>query len=304
MSTEIMKKLKNIIMLFCGKLIRLYFRYTSCIFAKKYLWHTYLKIYVNWRKFNTVATTRQGIKFNLTCPHSDVIQSYIYYFGVWEPNLTDYIIRNLSSGDIFIDVGCNIGYYACLASKIVGKKGRVHAIEAEPGIYEMFLKNLKLNNISNVVAYNKAVYGEEAVLSIYTGDGAEPGQTTVIKDRADIKKFKKGATISANTLDNIVPHSDLYNAKFIKIDVEGAEWHVIKGIENSLDKFSERTVWAIEILQGARGNDVINLFLKNGYQAYLLENDYSVDAYIKNAPSYLKKLTIPIIKNTDVLFKK
>jgi hypothetical protein len=50
---------------------------------------------------------------------------YIYYFGVWEPNITRWIVRRLASGDMFIDVGANVGYYSLLASKLVGESGSV-----------------------------------------------------------------------------------------------------------------------------------------------------------------------------------
>src|ERR1019366_3290126 len=54
---------------------------------------------------------------------------YIYYFGIWEPNLTRWIQERLSPDDTFIDVGANIGYYSLLAAKL---GSQVVAIEAAP----------------------------------------------------------------------------------------------------------------------------------------------------------------------------
>src|SRR6266545_4932566 len=60
----------------------------------------------------------------------DLIQGYIYLFGVWEPNITDWIRRTLLPGDTFVDVGSNIGYYSTLAARLVGSAGSVVAIDA------------------------------------------------------------------------------------------------------------------------------------------------------------------------------
>jgi precorrin-6B methylase 2 len=87
----------------------------------------------------------------------DIIQQYIYYFGVWEPRITGWVSRHLAPGDTFIDVGANIGYYSLLASPLVGKTGTVVAIEASPRTFDDLLFNLELNNVSNVRPVNVAV---------------------------------------------------------------------------------------------------------------------------------------------------
>ena len=51
------------------------------------------------------------------CNLHDMIQSYIFNFGVWEPESTAIITRNFASGDVFVDVGANIGYDWLLAER-------------------------------------------------------------------------------------------------------------------------------------------------------------------------------------------
>src|ERR1051325_3193678 len=64
----------------------------------------------------------------------------------------DEIIRhfNTKQGDIVVDVGAHIGKYTIIASKRVGANGKVIAIEAHPGNYEMLNRNIKLNGLTNV----------------------------------------------------------------------------------------------------------------------------------------------------------
>ena len=64
------------------------------------------------------------------------------FFGVWEPVITKYVADNLREGDVFIDVGADMGYYTILASRCVGASGKVFAVEASGGTYAKLLKNM------------------------------------------------------------------------------------------------------------------------------------------------------------------
>lgn len=76
------------------------------------------------------GTTEEGIHFRCRLP--DFIQMYVYLFGMWEPDLVAFLRRRMRPGDTFIDVGAHIGYVSALASKLVGPRGTVVAIEASP----------------------------------------------------------------------------------------------------------------------------------------------------------------------------
>jgi predicted RNA methylase len=71
----------------------------------------------------------------------------------------DEIIEHFSpkKGDIVIDVGAHMGRYTIIASKRVGENGKVVAIEAHPGNYEMLKRNIKLNKLTNIIPLNFAV---------------------------------------------------------------------------------------------------------------------------------------------------
>ena len=102
------------------------------------------------------------------CFLPDLIQRQIYLFGIWEPDITSFVKRRLAPGDNFIDVGSHVGYYAALASEIVGTTGRVVAIEASPLIYKMLLSNLRLNGRwRNIRGINVAVSASEERLAVY-----------------------------------------------------------------------------------------------------------------------------------------
>ncbi len=141
-------------------------------------------------------------------------------------------------GDIVVDIGAHIGHYTLIASKRVGTNGKVVAIEAHPGNFEMLNRNIKLNNLTNVISLNHAVYSKETRIKLYL-PGEESGNTiynTIISDRA--RNEDKFVQVSANTLDYLLQSKEIKQEKvnWIKIDVEGAEFEVLKGATNVLSK--------------------------------------------------------------------
>src|ERR671921_338085 len=143
-------------------------------------------------------------------------------------------------GDIVVDIGAHIGLYTIISSKRVGTNGKVVAIEADPGNFEMLNRNIKLNQLTNVIPLNYAVYSKETKIKLYLPD-EESGYTmhhsimsnyvfTKYKDKTEDKFVE----VSANTLDYFLQLEGITDVNWIKIDVEGAEFEVLKGAHNVL----------------------------------------------------------------------
>ena len=143
-------------------------------------------------------------------------------------------------GDIVIDVGAHIGPYTLKTSKRVGLNGKVIAIEADPENYDILNRNIQLNKLTNVIAMNYAAYYKEDKIKLFLpGKREESSYTkfyTVMTERAGNEK--KYVEVKANTLDYLlqstgIKHEDV---NWIKIDVEGAEFDVLKGAKSILSK--------------------------------------------------------------------
>ena len=146
-------------------------------------------------------------------------------------------------GDIVIDVGAHIGPYTLVASKSVGLKGKVVAIEAAPDNFDILNRNIQLNKMTNVITLNYAAYSKENKIKLYllTKGEEESSHTifnTVVTERAHNEK--KFVEVQANTLDYLLQLSGIKHEQvnWIKIDVEGAEFDVLKGAKNILSKSS------------------------------------------------------------------
>ncbi len=139
-------------------------------------------------------------------------------------------------GDVVVDIGAHMGRYTIIGSKRVGTNGKVVAIEANPSNFEMLNRNIKLNQLTNIISLNNAVYSKETKIKLYL-PGEELGHTTyntVMSDRA--KNEDKFVEVSANTLDYLLQLKGIMDVNWIKIDVEGAEFEVLKGATNVISK--------------------------------------------------------------------
>ncbi|HEX5975762.1 MAG TPA: FkbM family methyltransferase [Nitrososphaeraceae archaeon] len=143
-----------------------------------------------------------------------------------------------NEGDIVIDIGAHIGLYTIIGAKRVGAQGKVVAIEADPENFEMLNRNIKLNQLTNVIPLNYAVFSKETKIKLYLPSG-ESGFTkynTIMPNW--INTQEKFVEVNANTLDYLLQLNKIRQEKvnWIKIDVEGAEFEVLKGATNVLSK--------------------------------------------------------------------
>jgi FkbM family methyltransferase len=131
-----------------------------------------------------------------------------------------------------------MGRYTIISSKRVGANGKVVAIEADPSNFEMLNSNIKLNQLTNVTPLNYAAYSKETKIKLYLPSG-ESGFTkynTIMPNW--INTQEKFVEVNANTLDYLLQLNEIRQEEvnWIKIDVEGAEFEVLKGATNVLSK--------------------------------------------------------------------
>ena len=261
-------------------LARAYIRYFPIVAGKPSFWNRLVNPYLAWHSYKFQASTIFGSK--MSGDTQDILQQYIYYFGVWESNLTHFITRRLAPGDTFIDVGANIGYFSLLASKIVGEAGRVVAIEASPRIFSALRSNINRNQTRNIRVVNMAVSHRKGFLKLYSGTEFNSGLTTTREERG----LEFECEIEARPLDAILSKSELETARFIKIDVEGAEWDVVAGMGRLLRSGRSDLEVMVEVSpellasQGKCPEDLLRIFSEAGFYAYTLENDYSPLSYL------------------------
>ena len=157
------------------------------------------------------AVTRFDMRF--TCRLPDFIQTYLYLFGVWEPDITAFIDRRLETGRVFVDVGANIGYHTLLAAR---HGARVVAVEASPRIFAMLQENVRVNGADGVRLVNKAVAERAGTCEVYAGPVQNIGLSTTVKQRG----FTRESEVEAAPLSDLLEPDEIDATQMVKIDVE------------------------------------------------------------------------------------
>ncbi len=152
------------------------------------------------------------------------IERSLYYTGTYEKGSLDVLKNVLKKGDVFIDVGANIGMMSVFASEVVGDSGKVIAFEPNPVTRTILTENIEKNGLSNVIVSEFAIGAKEETTVIYDRWDANRGCATLIKPDFETDSYDiKVTTLSGFLEDNT-------NPDMIKIDVEGYELEVLKGV--------------------------------------------------------------------------
>jgi len=211
------------------------------------------------------------------CQLPDVVQLYVFLFGVWEPDISAFVQRRLSDGDSFCDVGSHVGYYSLLASACVGSNGKVVAIEASPSVFRQLQDNLAANDVTNVRAVNVAAAAEKGVMNVHLGPPWNLGWTTTRRE----EKLPLECQVPALPLLDILTVAERSSLRLIKVDVEGTERELFPGLVALLREARPDAEIVIELSprwwkeSPMTVERALQPFVDVGYHVYLVNNDYS-----------------------------
>jgi FkbM family methyltransferase len=154
---------------------------------------------------------------------------HIFKYILYEYPLPIIVASIVKKGDIVIDIGANFGYYTIFFSKLVGKEGKVYAFEPEPRAF-LILKN-KAKRLKNVILERKAIGDKNARIKFYV-DKSIAG-SSIFKDA--IYSLEACIPVDMISLDEYFRNLKGEIA-LIKMDVQGAEFLVLKGMKNLIKK--------------------------------------------------------------------
>ena len=143
------------------------------------------------------------------------------------PVLED-VLRSLDQGDVFYDIGANVGTYTCFVASKLGP-GQTVAFEPEPNNVERLSENLSLNHL-NAMIEQVALSDQNGTVELaLEGDESGEGTHAIATDST-----QHTIEVEIATGDSIVDRRELPDPTVLKIDVEGAELSVLRGMKETL----------------------------------------------------------------------
>lgn len=170
--------------------------------------------------------TVHGIRLNID-PSTDYgVERSLHETGTYEEGIIQFMKKHLNPGDIFVDVGANIGWLTCIAAQLVKEKGKVLAFEAHPETVHLLQENIMLNGFKNIDVFPYALGNSNGEIELFDSPEQNRGGASAIF-QSDVVHL-----VPTKKLDGLLPHNLV--PKMIKIDVEGFEPEVIEGAMKTL----------------------------------------------------------------------
>lgn len=204
--------------------------------------------------------------------------SQIFWYGSYSRHVLRVLRLLLKPGGTMVDVGANMGEVTLVAAKRVGPTGSVHAFEPVDAVHARLARNVDLNGLGQVSLHRIGLSDAPGTADIFTAttkfeDGTvHEGLSTIFPGGERTSRVQQ---IRLRTLDELVEEGTIPRIDVLKIDVEGAEFAVLRGAEKTL-----RTLrpWVIlEVNSGTAGagghtaKDPLSLLSDAGYTFFVID---------------------------------
>ena len=212
----------------------------------------------------------------------------ISHYGTYEELESKIMEEKIEMGNIVVDVGANIGLHTLNMARIVGNTGQVFAFEPDPSNFEILKKNVKINNYRNIILEQKAVGDKHGRTTLYQSD--HPGKHRIFPQT---EQAKSQVQVELTNLDNYFDSDMTDKINFIKIDVEGLEFSVLKGMKNIL-KNSKKIKILFEFMPentmevGFTPIELLNYLTSNDFKLYCMDNKTKKLLHVSNNEEIVK----------------
>ncbi|MCC6370920.1 MAG: FkbM family methyltransferase [Bacteroidia bacterium] len=174
-------------------------------------------------------------------------------------------------GQVILDIGANIGFYAEILSDLSGPKGQVHCFEPDKKNFSYLQKHLA--NRKNTFLNNKAVGPKTGTISIYTSKELNVDHRTYQPE-----EFDKEIKIESVSIDDYLSHHSINKVDLIKMDIQGFEMEALKGMHNTLQQNPDVKIisefWPYGLrTAGSSLSAYYRQLCSYGFSCYLLEKN-------------------------------
>jgi FkbM family methyltransferase len=197
-----------------------------------------------------------------------------------EPGTSAWIASAVKSGEVFYDIGANIGVYTILAARQVGSKGKVCAFEPHAANFARLIDNIVCNRLQDVVtACNVALDADEGFAQ-FNYDSVDAGTSNSQFSNASEETLEASShpiaeLKFATTVDRLIATAGIPPPHHVKIDVDGNEYRILRGMAGLLS--TSAAPISIQVELNEPHTEEISEFLE-GHRYRLIEKHYTRSA--------------------------
>ena len=189
--------------------------------------------------------------------------------GTYEDEINKLIRISLKPGDTALDIGANIGLQSIRMGRSVGNTGRVYSFEPLNYLQTKFKKNIALNKLENVTLFPFALSNQAGEITYSINENNWNQGTFSLRDQSTGDKIQQ---ILIKVADELPEIKELSRLDLIKIDVEGFEFQVLKGLVTTLKKHKPRIIFEYDsnywAANGQQMSECYNFLKGLNYELY------------------------------------
>ena len=200
-----------------------------------------------------------------------------WFYGTQDVEIYEWVIKHARSEWVALDIGMNFGFFACLLAQ---RCSAVYGFEPVPWLAKRAQANGELNGFNNLTITEMALSDRtgKVMLHIPSENDANWGTSSLTRESGE------GAApieVPTDTLDNFAGRAGFKRVDFIKLDVEGAEFMVLKGGAQTLAKFKPVIIFE---RNAESAGPIMDLLSRLGYEFFDLKEN-PLEAARKSLPS-------------------
>ncbi|HEY3387607.1 MAG TPA: FkbM family methyltransferase [Saprospiraceae bacterium] len=245
-----------------------------------------------------------GIRMKTVLPSGTDISLHRIKAHDSELRFAKFLLRHLKQNDVFVDVGAHYGYYSLLAVALIGSKGHVYAVEASAASTAILKENTA--GYSNVTIIQAAASDTPGHITFYEYPVPYAECNTTVKDAYAGKKWVEKIQQIENhvptvLMDDLLAKEGITKAMF-KIDAEGGETAVLRGMVNSLKTMDLCVVMEYHHTPGKISihEEAVRVLKDCGYNA----NGIDIDGNVFPVPDITRYLEEKKLESDNLVFRK
>ncbi|MBI4541914.1 MAG: FkbM family methyltransferase [Gemmatimonadetes bacterium] len=194
-----------------------------------------------------------------------------YALGTTEPLVQQALREHLRAGDVLYDIGANVGFFTVLGARLVGAGGAVYAFEPLAENANALRRNVELNGFRHVTVIEAAVSRASGEGSLVLAD--EPTWARLASGGAG---GRSGRTVRVPlvAIDELIAQGRVSPPSLVKIDVEGVEVDVLRGMERTLRHHRPVVICELHYTNAEVGA----FFRRHGYDTAVLEREGPIES--------------------------
>lgn len=209
----------------------------------------------------------EGIKFSIF--QNDWVGQAIVRDNVWESHVHNFIKAHISEDDVFVDIGSNYGWHSIFSSL---KCKWVYSFEPQKVLHDLQLKNIKVNNITNISTFNLGLGDTNRFANLNAIDYSKESLNI-----GDLSIGTSGERVEIRSLDSF----NISKVDWIKVDIQGYEIKCLTGAIKTIEKHRPNFIIEVENHQLRNFNyssaDLFKLLKELNYDIFLLDYHHLAD---------------------------